>query len=158
MKFGRESESLRACRALMEELGSGVRIAHLDGGKYAWKAARLPMMGAGVMEGESAVGWRVAVWFPGASMYFKGTVAEYLESKGTHLVQFDEDQGDEGKRIKIKDAATREIEVVLDQNRTIYLNRQGQSERNKMLNRYPTGINALNDAKKKEKKLYLPYL
>ena len=56
------------------------------------------------------------------------------------------------------DGVVHELKVVLDQNRTIYLNRQGQSERNKILNRYPTGINALNDAKKKEKKLYLPYL
>ena len=60
--------------------------------------------------------------------------------------------------MRINDANDREVEINLDQNKTKWLNKQGVSERTKILNRYPTGVNVANENKKKEKKLYLPYL
>ena len=109
------------------------------------------------VKGEQAVGWRIEVWFQGQGRSFKGTVAGYNEERDTHAVQFDERQG----KVILANAGE-ELEVTLDQNprRTRWLNKQGKSQQNKLLNRFPTGVNtkALAEAKRKEKKLYLPYV
>ena len=93
LRFGRESQSLRAISAL---LGAGYEnVAHLEGGNAAWRVKKLPMNRKfngnekQKIEGQDAVGWRVAIWFFELEQYFNGEIKSFDEKSGKHLVKYD---------------------------------------------------------------------
>ena len=93
LRFGRESQSLRAISAL---LGAGYEnVAHLEGGNAAWRVKKLPMNGKlvsrkqGNIEGQDAVGWRVGIWSMDQEKYFNGEIKSFDEKSGKHLVKYD---------------------------------------------------------------------
>ena len=93
LRFGRESQSLRAISAL---LGAGYEnVAHLEGGNAAWRVKKLPMnrkfngKEKQKIEGQDAVGWRVAIWFFELEQYFNGEIKSFDEKSGKYVVQFD---------------------------------------------------------------------
>ena len=93
LRFGRESQSLRAISAL---LGAGYEnVAHLEGGNAAWRVKKLPMnrkfngKEKQKIEGQDAVGWRVAIWFFELEQYFNGEIKSFDEKSGKHLVKYD---------------------------------------------------------------------
>ena len=148
LKYGRDSESLRA---ISELLGAGYKnISHLDGGNSYWKLDKLPMSGGFLnkIQGEDAVGWRVAVYFDEQDKYYKGQITSYDAASGMYMVKYDY-LGEDGQ----------EVEVSLDQNRTKWLNKVTSEGKLKPLEngRYPTGRN-IRIRKEEEKKLFLPYI
>ena len=148
LKYGRDSESLRA---ISELLGAGYKnISHLDGGNSYWKLDKLPMSGGFLnkIQGEDAVGWRVAVYFDEQDKYYKGQITSYDAESGMYMVKYDY-LGKDGQ----------EVEVSLDQNRTKWLNKMSSEGKLKPLQngRYPTGRN-IRVRKEEEKKLFLPYI
>ncbi len=77
LKHGRESVSLRAMAALID--AGFENLAHLNGGNPSWKEAKLPTTGNFLMtiQGEDAVGWRIATYMEEEDAWFKGKVTAF---------------------------------------------------------------------------------
>ena len=130
LKNGRDSVSLRA---ISELLGAGYKkISHLDGGNSKWKMDKRPMSGGFLnkIQGEDAVGWRVAVYFDDQDKYCKGQITSYNVESGMYMVKYDY-LGEDGQ----------EVEVSFANNRTKWLNKMSSAGNLKPLEdgRYPSG-------------------
>merc|ERR1711907_794138 len=139
LRFGRESQSLRAISAL---LGAGYEnVAHLEGGNAAWRVKKLPMNGKfngkekQKIEGQDAVGWRVAIWFFELEKYFNGEIKSFDEKSGKYVVQFD----------------GLEKNAIVDKSRIKWLSKTGGERQNEVVG----GPEALKKAEQ-QRKLVLP--
>ena len=139
LRFGRESQSLRAISAL---LGAGYEnVAHLEGGNAAWRVKKLPMnrkfngKEKQKIEGQDAVGWRVAIWFFELEQYFNGEIKSFDEKSGKYVVQFD----------------GLEKNAIVDKSRIKWLSKTGGERQNEVVG----GPEALKKAEQ-QRKLVLP--
>ena len=139
LRFGRESQSLRAISAL---LGAGYEnVAHLEGGNAAWRVKKLPMNGKlvsrkqGNIEGQDAVGWRVGIWSMDQEKYFNGEIKSFDEKSGKYVVQFD----------------GLEKNAIVDKSRIKWLSKTGGERQNEVVG----GPEALKKAEQ-QRKLVLP--
>ena len=139
LRFGRESQSLRAISAL---LGAGYEnVAHLEGGNAAWRVKKLPMnrkfngKEKQKIEGQEAVGWRVAIWFFELEQYFNGEIKSFDEKSGKYVVQFD----------------GLEKNAIVDKSRIKWLSKTGGERQNEVVG----GPEALKKAEQ-QRKLVLP--
>ncbi len=114
LKNGRESVSLRAMAALVDD--GCKNLAHLNGGNDSWKEAKLPVIGSFFqkIQGENAVGWRIATYFEEEGDWLKGKVTAF-KGDGKYAVKYDMNEAEE--------------DLNLDMNKTRWLNKQGETKK-----------------------------